>query len=261
MKTKARLLGMQAYSWRQYKVGLCMSDMLLKAVFWDLDGTLIDSEPYWHEGEMEIAAAHGGYWDEDLAWSCSGTPLDHCAKTMIEHGTNLPPEQIAKAMVDYVAKKEFERVPWTNGVLDVLGSLVDAGIPSVLVTTSPRRLAQNVIDHAPAGAFAGFVCGDDDLPHKPDPATYLAAAKMLGIETGVAGADGAAALPGIARCVALEDSATGIASAVASGATTIAQLGFNRNAKADGPQCASIDGFAGITAEALNAFIRQRLGS
>lgn len=84
MKTKARLLGMQAYSWRQYKVGLCMSDMLLKAVFWDLDGTLIDSEPYWHEGEMEIAAAHGGYWDEDLAWSCSGTPLDHCAKTMIE---------------------------------------------------------------------------------------------------------------------------------------------------------------------------------
>lgn len=154
-----------------------MSDMLLKAVFWDLDGTLIDSEPYWHEGEMEIAAAHGGYWDEDLAWSCSGTPLDHCAKTMIEHGTNLPPEQIAKAMVDYVAKKEFERVPWTNGVLDVLGSLVDAGIPSVLVTTSPRRLAQNVIDHAPAGAFAGFVCGDDDLPHKPDPAPYLAAAK------------------------------------------------------------------------------------
>ena len=129
-----------------------MSDMLLKAVFWDLDGTLIDSEPYWHEGEMEIAAAHGGDWDEDLAWSCSGTPLDHCAKTMIEHGTNLPPEQIAKAMVDYVAKKEFERVPWTNGVLDVLGSLVDAGIPSVLVTTSPRRLAQNVIDHAPAGA-------------------------------------------------------------------------------------------------------------
>ena len=180
---------------------------------------------------------------------------------MIEHGTNLPPEQIAKAMVDYVAKKEFERVPWTNGVLDVLGSLVDAGIPSVLVTTSPRRLAQNVIDHAPAGAFAGFVCGDDDLPHKPDPAPYLAAAKMLGIETGVAGADGAAALPGIARCVALEDSATGIASAVASGATTIAQLGFNRNAKADGPQCASIDGFAGITAEALNAFIRQRLSS
>ena len=104
-----------------------MSDMLLKAVFWDLDGTLIDSEPYWHEGEMEIAAAHGGYWDEDLAWSCSGTPLDHCAKTMIEHGTNLPPEQIAKAMVDYVAKKEFERVDeWRTGRAGVAGRCRDS---------------------------------------------------------------------------------------------------------------------------------------
>ena len=61
MKTKARLPGMQAYSWRQYKVGLCMSDMLLNYVFWELHGPLIDSEPYWHDGEMEDAAAHAGY--------------------------------------------------------------------------------------------------------------------------------------------------------------------------------------------------------
>ena len=184
--------------------------------------------------------------------SCSGTPLDYCAKTMIEHGTNLPPEQIAKAMVDYVAKKEFERVPWTNGVLDVLGSLVDAGIPSVLVTTSPRRLAQNVIDHAPADAFAGFVCGDDDLPHKPDPVHIWRRRRCSASKR--AWPEPMAPRHSWHREVRrFGGLGTGIASAVASGATTIAQLGFNRNAKADGPQCASIDGFAGITAEALNA--------
>ena len=42
--------------------------MMLKAVFWDMDGTLIDSEPYWHAGEMEIAKANGGYWDQELAY-------------------------------------------------------------------------------------------------------------------------------------------------------------------------------------------------
>lgn len=52
-----------------------VSKLMLKAVFWDMDGTLIDSEPYWHEGELKIAADHGGYWDEDLAWQGSGTPV------------------------------------------------------------------------------------------------------------------------------------------------------------------------------------------
>lgn len=224
--------------------------MMLKAVFWDMDGTLIDSEPYWHAGEMEIAKAHGGYWDEDLAWQGSGTPLDYCAGLMIKHGTQLPPEEIGRMMVDYVAKREFEQVPWSDGVQDVLASLVEAGIPSVLVTQSPRPLAQNVVDHAPKGAFAGFICGDDDVEKKPSPAPYLAAAKLLGI-----GADE------IAQCVALEDSATGLTSAVASGATTVAQLGFNRNAKEDGPQFASINGYDGVTAATLDGFVRQRVGA
>ena len=106
-----------------------VSKLMLKAVFWDMDGTLIDSEPYWHEGELKIAADHGGYWDEDLAWQGSGTPVPDVARRMVEHGCKLSIEEIGKGMIDYVAQKEFERIPWIDGVEDVLLSLKEAGVP------------------------------------------------------------------------------------------------------------------------------------
>ncbi|KFI48026.1 HAD family hydrolase [Bifidobacterium biavatii] len=223
--------------------------MLLKAVFWDMDGTLIDSEPYWHQGELEIAKAHGGYWDLDLAWAGSGTPVPQVAQRMVEHGCQLSVEEIGKGMIDYVAKAEAAHMPWIDGVTDVLESLVAAGIPSVLVTTSPRHLAQGLVDQAPKGAFAGFICGDDDVEKKPSPEPYLAAAKLLGI-----------APEDMKYCVALEDSMSGLKSAAASGATLIAQTGYINTDTSNGPQFASISSYAGVTAETLDGYVRQRVG-
>lgn len=105
------------------------SNLMVKAVFWDMDGTLIDSEPYWHEGEMKIAAAHGGYWDEELAWQGSGTPVPDVARRMVEHGCQLSIEEIGQGMIDYVAQKEFECIPWIEGVEDVLGCVARCGCP------------------------------------------------------------------------------------------------------------------------------------
>lgn len=226
-----------------------MSDMLLKAVFWDMDGTLIDSEPYWHAGEMEIAKKHGGYWDLDLAWQGSGTPVPAVAQRMVDHGCQLSVEEIGQGMIDYVSRAEAAHMPWIDGVLDVLNSLVAAGIPSVLVTTSPRHLAQGLVDQAPAGAFVGFVCGDDDVEKKPSPEPYLAAGRLLGI-----------APEDMRYCVALEDSMSGLRSAAASGATTLAQTGYIRTDTSAGPQFASISSYDDVTAATLDGYVRQRVG-
>lgn len=237
--------------------------LTLKAVLWDMDGTLIDSEPYWHQVEMDIACEHGGFWSEEIGWTCSGKPVPQVAQTMVDHGTKLPPEQIERLMVEGVAREEAERMPWIAGVEDVLRSLAAAHIPSVLVTASPRRMAENLVRQAPEGVFVGFVCGDDDLAKKPDPAPYLAAAKVVGVQ---ASCNGNALQEQdfrreMACCVAIEDSMTGLESAAASGATTIAQTGFIGTDTSHGPQFASIHGYDGLTAQRLNLFVEQRLSA
>ncbi|WEV53064.1 HAD family phosphatase [Bifidobacterium sp. ESL0704] len=299
------------------------SDWMLKAVLWDMDGTLIDSEPYWHQVEMDIAGEHGGYWSEEIGWTCSGKPVPQVAQLMIDKGTKLSVPEVGRLMIEGVARKEAEHMPWIPGVEDVLRSLIAAGIPSVLVTASPRRMAENLVRQAPEGAFVGYVCGEDDLPKKPNPAPYLAAAKVLGIEVpeeilaanGMKNrssdiADSAGSVTDtarngnshgvvscvsdsndlgngdtqdavvsecstedaddtrlvafrqeMARCIAIEDSMTGIKSAVASGATTIAQTGFIKTDTSAGPQFASINSYDALTAEALNRFVEQRLKS
>ncbi|WEV68350.1 HAD family phosphatase [Bifidobacterium sp. ESL0769] len=284
---------------------------MLKAVLWDMDGTLIDSEPYWHQVEMGIASEHGGYWSEDIGWTCSGKPVPQVAQKMVDNGTKLPVSEIQRLMIEGVARKEAEHMPWIEGVEDVLRSLVAAGIPSVLVTASPRRMAENLVRQAPEGAFVGYVCGEDDLPKKPNPAPYLAAAEVVGIEvpreilvangmtnqlgssandrTGVSsqapdsdslGNQGNRNVPAsehsaefaddtqlaifrheMARCVALEDSMTGIESAAASGATTIAQTGFIGTDTSAGPQFASINSYDNLTAESLERYVERRLAA
>ncbi|RIY23598.1 HAD family hydrolase [Bifidobacteriaceae bacterium NR021] len=226
---------------------------VLRAVFWDMDGTLIDSEPYWHESEFYLVEKYGGYWDEDLAWECSGGSLKTVADKMIPSGTKLTVEEIGKGMVDYVAAREAESVPWVPGVLDVLKSLTDAGIPSILVSNSPRCLVENIVNHAPEGAFAGYVCGDDGFKPKPSAEPYLAAGKMVGIE----GTDEEVAKQ-MANCIAIEDSLSGLTAAINSGATVIAQTGFSRANITESKHHAELNGYENVTAKMLENIVLSR---
>ncbi|MGX5270922.1 HAD family hydrolase [Bifidobacterium polysaccharolyticum] len=220
------------------------------AVFWDMDGTLIDSEPYWHQAEVDLVHEHGGDWNADMGWQVSGKPLPTVARLMRERGLDLPEDQIPDLLIDGVIAMEERHMPWIEGVRTILADLVGAGIPSILVTASPRRMAQAVVAKAPEGAFADYVCGDDGLAQKPDPAPYLHAASLVGINS-----------PDLmTSCLAFEDTLTGITSAVASGATTVAYTGTNPVDTSSGPQFASMKSYVGVTLDDLSALIAKRLG-
>lgn len=242
--------------WRSWRAS--SERRLLKAVFWDMDGTLIDSEPYWHEAEICLAKNHGGQWSEELAWQYSGGSLEAVAKAMIELGTQLSVEEIGNGMVDYVAKCKEKNVPWVPGVMDVLGDLAKAGIPSILVSNSPRRLVENIVKHAPSGAFVGYICGDDGYATKPSPEPYIAAGKLVGIN-----ADGMLSEEEVSRemahCIAIEDSFAGLASASSSGATTLAQTAFSNLDVSNGPQFAELHGYENINWHTFEDIVAKAL--
>lgn len=218
-----------------------------KAVFWDMDGTLIDSEPYWHQAEIEIAHEHGGEWTEQLGWQHAGLPVTVCAQAMIDRGTQLPSSTIVDMLIQRVAHMEEQSMPWIPGTLELLQTLAQHAIPSVLVTASPRGMAESAVRQAPDNVFVGFVCGDDDLAKKPDPAPYLQACKVANVP-----------LSDIRQCIAIEDSRPGLLSAVASGATTLAVTGYTQTPNATGLDCTTIENYAQTSVEMMSALIEQR---
>jgi HAD superfamily hydrolase (TIGR01509 family) len=177
------------------------------AVLWDMDGTLVDTEPLWFAAEAAIAERHGVPWGPDLSAELVGMPLERYAQMLVDRGVELSAPDVVAALVDMVADGLDREVTWQPGVLDLLAELSDAGVPCALVTMSYRRLADVVVAQAPAGTFRVVVTGDDVEHGKPHPEPYLRAAAALGVAPH--------------RCVALEDSPPGIGSALASGARTI----------------------------------------
>lgn len=183
-----------------------MSTLLPAAVLWDLDGTLIDSEPAWIDAERDLAQQYGVEWTDVDGLSLVGKGLLDSGRYLETRGIPLEPEEIVSRLVSAVGIHLRSNIPWRPGARDLLQSVKDAGIPQVLVTMSYRSLAQIVIDAC--DFFSASISGDEVTHSKPHPEPYLLGAATIGVD--------------ITRCVAFEDSVPGTASAVASGATTIA---------------------------------------
>lgn len=186
---------------------------LLKAVLWDMDGTIVDTEPYWIEAEHGLVEAHGGTWSHEQAMQLVGQSLVHSAGVLQRAGVQLEVREIIDTLTAQVISRVRNHVPWRPGARELLDELFTAGVRCALVTMSETPLAREIVASLPQPYFEFLVTGDTVTQGKPHPEAYLKAVELLQQQE-----------PGLtaAHCVALEDSAPGVAAAVASGAVTVA---------------------------------------
>jgi HAD superfamily hydrolase (TIGR01509 family) len=169
-----------------------------------MDGTLVDTEPYWMATEMEIAEEYGATWTVEDAKMLVGNSLPSSGVYLRERlGIPLTPEEIVERLLDGVVARVQHAVPWCPGARELLLGLHAAGVPCGLVTMSYQRFVAPILEHLPPETFRVIVTGDEVDRGKPHPEPYLTAAAALG----VAAED----------CVAIEDSPTGATSAEEAG--------------------------------------------
>ena len=171
------------------------------AVLWDLDGTIVDTEPLWMAAEHALAAEHGKIWTEEDGLALVGNSLlasGHYIREKLE--LEMSAEDVVDYLVDQLATSLTEHIDWRPGARDLIEALAADGVPQALVTMSYAEIAEPVVTSLP---FKAVVTGDIVSRPKPHADPYLLAAELLGVDA--------------TQCLAIEDSGTGAASANAAG--------------------------------------------
>lgn len=178
------------------------------AVLWDMDGTLVDTEPYWMDAETRLVESFGGRWTHEDALQLVGNGLLDSAGILQRHGVEMDAEAIVHRLTDEVAARlRTDGVPFRPGARELLSALRADGIRTALVTMSMRRMALEVVSLIDFTAFDLVIGGDEVAQPKPFPDPYLQAAETLGVD--------------ITDTVVIEDSMTGVSAGRASGAVTL----------------------------------------
>jgi HAD superfamily hydrolase (TIGR01509 family) len=181
----------------------------LAAVLFDMDGLLVDTEPLWLETETAVMGRLGAPWTPQDQQALLGGSMERTVSYLLGKATRpVPPEIVARWMLDGMLDRARDgRVVVRPGARELVTEVAAAGLPYALVTSSQRRFADAVLA-ATGMTFPVTVCGEDVTATKPDPEPYLLAAKLLDADP--------------ARCVVLEDSPNGVASAAAAGCRVLA---------------------------------------
>jgi HAD superfamily hydrolase (TIGR01509 family) len=184
---------------------------MFRAAIFDMDGLLIDSEPFWKLAEREVFGAAGIEIDDAMA----AVTATMTTRQVAEHWYRVKPwrdrsiEDLEAAVVARVAEQIRAGKRAMPGVREVLGLCADLGWMVGLASNSPAVLCQLVLRELDlAGSFHAVVSADLVENGKPDPAVYLRAAQLLGVRP--------------IECVVFEDSPAGVRSARAAGMSVVA---------------------------------------
>ncbi|NHB86062.1 HAD family phosphatase [Tessaracoccus sp. HDW20] len=175
-----------------------------KAVLWDFDGTLVDTEPIWAEIEAEMLAEHGVIWDEEMMRSVIGQNAFVTTRQMAESiGMPERQEEIhAELHERIVARLLRDGLPFLPGTRELLAAAEADGVPAAVVTASNGFIMQ-ATRHLLPDVVRFVISADDVAVPKPDPEAYLLALSRLGVDP--------------AEAIILEDSVPGTRSALDSG--------------------------------------------
>jgi haloacid dehalogenase superfamily, subfamily IA, variant 3 with third motif having DD or ED len=181
----------------------------MSAILFDMDGTIIDSEPLWLQAEIEVMAELGCHWDEQDQINCLGGPMERTEKYMQDRSGNVKPYGYFGQRLNEVMKlkfvKDLELMP---NALELITKSKEAGLKTALVTASGRELMNSALTRFPENSFDNAISRDDVTNSKPHPEPYLMAAKRLEVK--------------IEECLVLEDSMTGVRAGLDSGAQVVA---------------------------------------
>jgi HAD superfamily hydrolase (TIGR01509 family) len=174
-------------------------------VLFDMDGTLVDSEPVWDEAMRELAHWLGGELSAQAREATLGTNV--AVSVDIVHADlgrqDADPVLSGKKLIAEAGARFAAGVVWRPGARELVDAVRAARIPTALVTNTERPLVRLALGDLVEQLFDVSVCGDEVEHAKPAPDPYRAAARLLGVDP--------------AAAVAIEDSPTGTASASAAG--------------------------------------------
>lgn len=212
-----------------------------RAVLFDHDGTLVDTEPLWERGKQRITAAHGGKWSEKDTRDTLEMPLSHTIRRLGELGVPGSQEEIQREFHGILREVLAEDTPtFIPGIEPLLHELDRAGIPAAIVTNATSEVARHTAGRAPDNLFR-VVIGDEEVAQgvtpKPDPDAYLEAARRLGVAP--------------EDCVVVEDSPSGAAAGVAAGMATVVVPG--EQAVEPGPRIVHVPEHASLTLDFLRS--------
>jgi HAD superfamily hydrolase (TIGR01509 family) len=179
------------------------------AVFFDMDGLLVDSEPQWLQSEKEVMAPFGYDWLDSDQVACLGGPLTRVGQYMFEKsGNQKTPDFFRELLIDVQSKKMRAHIPIMPGAIELVRQLQLNGIKTALVSASPRIIVDAVLANVGKNLFPFSISSNDVEFTKPHPDAYLKAATISGVD--------------INNCLVFEDSLTGMKAATSSGAFLIA---------------------------------------